>query len=102
MGMVASPPKPRADHHVRISVAEVDRSPVDEFAHQLDAHRPGPYCLVVDLADVTFIDASGIRAILQAASAMQGAGGVIELRNARGIVRRLLSVVELEHLLAPR
>lgn len=102
MGMVASPPTPLADRHVRITVTEVDRATVEEFAFQLAEHEPGTYCLVVDLAEVSFIDAQGIRALLTVAQRMWGAGGALALRNPAPIVRRLLEVVDLEHLLAPR
>jgi len=100
--MVASPPAPRADRHVRITVDEVDRATVADFARQLAEHPPGAYCLVVDLVEVTFIDAAGIDALLRAAQRMSAAGGTIALCNPRPIVRRLLAVLDLEELLAPR
>jgi anti-sigma B factor antagonist len=102
MGMVAPPATSLADRHVRITVDEVDRATAERFAEELATHEPGAYCLVVDLAEVSFMDASGVAALLAVDRRMKDAGGVIALRNARSAVRRVLDVLDLKHLLAPR
>jgi anti-anti-sigma factor len=94
--LVSSP----ADRKVRITVDEVDRSSIGRFAGELQRHRPGAYCLVVDLRDVAFLDASGARVLAEVAEAMWAAGGAIALVNARSTVRRVLDVLDLNHLLA--
>jgi hypothetical protein len=53
--------RPLADQIVRVTVEEIDRATVDRFIAEITAHDPGPYCLVVDVRDVTFIDARGVR-----------------------------------------
>jgi anti-anti-sigma factor len=98
-GMAMSPPTPAADRHVRVTVAEVDRSTVADFAQELSRHPPGPYRLVVDLADLVFIDAAGLRVLLDTAQAMADAGGTIALQNPCRILCRLLELMELEHVL---
>ncbi len=93
--------RPLTDRVVRITVEEVDRATVGQFVEELAALEPGCYRLVVDLRDVAFIDAGGVRALLATATAMSVAGGTIALRNARSAVRRVLDVLDLNDLLAP-
>lgn len=55
--------------------------------------------VVVDLADLTFLDSSGIAALLAARKRILDAGHRFSLRGAQGMVRRVLEVTGLEHLL---
>ncbi len=57
-----------------------------------------PSKLVVDLTGVTFINAGGISALLRMRRRWQDAGGSFALRGARGIVRRVLEITDLEFL----
>ncbi len=56
--------------------------------------------LVVDLAGVRFIDASGINVLLNAARQASAAGGSLVLRSPSRAVRRLLGVLRLDEVLA--
>jgi anti-anti-sigma factor len=94
--LVSSP----ADRKIRITVDEVDRCSIERFAEELAQCRPGAYCLVVDVGDVTFLDASGVGALVEVADAMWAAGGAVALVNARPTVRRVLEVLGLGHLLS--
>ena len=79
--------------HVR---GELDLATADEFASALTAALRGKSGVIIDMAELTFIDAAGVRVILQAAHSMNGSGP-LRLRNA-GRVGWLLSVVGLEGL----
>jgi anti-anti-sigma factor len=53
------------------------------------AHRPD---LMVDLGNVTFLDATGVSALVEAAVAARRAGIHLTVRNPRGLVRRILEI----------
>ena len=93
--------RPLTDQIVRVTVEEIDRATVEQFIGEITAHDPGPYCLVVDVRDVSFIDARGVRALLEVADEMRAAGGVVAVRRAGRAVRRILDVLGLNELLAP-
>jgi len=61
--------------------------------------RAGGSSVVVDLANLQFLDSSGIAALLAARRRITQAGHGFELRGARGIVRRVLEVTGLSFLL---
>lgn len=51
--------------------------------------------VVVNLADVTFMDSSGLRALVRAANSARDGGGSLVLARASGAVTRLLEVTGL-------
>lgn len=51
--------------------------------------------IIVDLGEVSFLDAAGLRALLQAKRRIEGVGHHLLARNARGIVARVLEVTGL-------
>lgn len=55
--------------------------------------------VVVDLANLEFLDSSGIAALLGARTRILASGNEFQLRGARGIVRRVLEMTGLAHLL---
>jgi anti-sigma B factor antagonist len=55
--------------------------------------------VVVDLADLSFVDSSGVAALLAARGEITEAGHGFELRGAKGIVRRVFDVTGLASLL---
>ena len=73
---------------------ELDLATMDELRAALEHAIAVDPSVVVDLEEVVFIDACGLRAILEAASTLNGAGP-LTLSNAR-LVARLLSVVGLD------
>jgi anti-sigma B factor antagonist len=62
-----------------------------DVAAGVDGQRP-----VLDLSDVTFVDSTGIRAILQLA---QTKGQAVVLRNLRPNVRRVLTIAGVDETL---
>lgn len=55
--------------------------------------------VVADLEGLTFCDASGLRAFLNARVELAGLGHEFSLRGAHGIVRRVIEITELDWLL---
>jgi len=62
--------------------------------HQVRGRR-----VVIDLAGLDFIDARGVAAILGARDRVAANGGELALRGARGVVRRVFGLLELDALL---
>jgi anti-anti-sigma factor len=77
--------------HVR---GDVDLANADEFGAALREAMSADSTLVVDMGDVTFIDAAGLRVILHAAATRNGAGA-LTLVNAQRVAW-LLELVGLE------
>ena len=77
---------------------ELDMAIADSFCHglisSLDGQRP-----VLDLSDLTFLDSSGIRAILQVARV---SGQAVVLRNLRPNIRRVLEATGVNEALGVR
>jgi len=64
-----------------------------EDALRLSSH------LVVDVADVTFIDSSGLSALVQTHRQAADAGGSMTVRRPSPMLKRLLSITRLETVL---
>ena len=79
---------------LRVS-GEIDLATAGEFRAALETMLTGS-AAVVDMGDVTFIDASGLRVILQVAQELNGAGP-LTLVNAP-VVARLFELVGLDGL----
>lgn len=58
-----------------------------------------PDRLVLDLSDLSFVDASGISALLVVQRALDSRGGTLVLRSPSRLVRRVMKVLELEQVL---
>jgi anti-anti-sigma factor len=56
--------------------------------------------LVLDLSDVSFMDAAGVSAIVSLMSATETSGGRFRTRGAGGLVSRVLEIVGLGHILS--
>ena len=50
----------------------------------------------LDLTQLTFIDAAGLRALVQARMLVHGRGGQLTLHGARPLLRRMLEITELD------
>jgi anti-anti-sigma factor len=83
------PPVLRVDGEIDLSTAEQLRTALEEAL----AADPA---VVVDMAGVTFVDAAGIRVVLQVAASRNGDGPLTLLNAAR--VKRLLDMVGLSGL----
>jgi anti-anti-sigma factor len=69
------------------------------IARAMEARNEGRADLVVDLAQVRFIDASGVNVLIQAASRARSADGTLVLRSPSRAVRRMLDVLRLREVL---
>ena len=56
--------------------------------------------VIVDLSELTFIDAAGLGAIIAAKNEIERGGNKLELGGASGMVRRVFEVEDLGYLLA--
>jgi len=54
----------------------------------------------IDVADVTFVDSAGLRSLLSALAALQGAHASFEIERMRPALRRLITLNGLEELLS--
>ena len=85
---------PRLDVAIDIDGAlvlegEIDSYTAPELAERLNSD---PGIEIVDLAAVTFIDSSGLRALVQAHQARTEAGSTLQLRSPSAAVQRLLEI----------
>jgi anti-sigma B factor antagonist len=76
---------------------EVDANTAPALAEALATHRPDlrGERLVVDLADIGFMDSSGLAALLDARGRLAASGGVLVLRRPSRCVVRLLEITHL-------
>jgi len=66
---------------------------------QVEDGDPPPATVVLDVAGLDFIDAAGIAVLLSAQRSVAARGGQLCLRAPSRMVRRVVRVLELEHLL---
>lgn len=79
---------------------EVDIATAPLFQTALaQAAESGRGPVVLDLTDLKFIDASGIRVIVTARRLLRERRGDLSIRSAAPLVRRMFSIVELDDLL---
>jgi anti-anti-sigma factor len=77
---------------------EIDLSTVAAFHDQLAvAIESGRRCLVIDMAEVIFIDSTGLTELVHTRNQLLPDGGVV-LRNVPKNVRRVLGISGLERL----
>jgi stage II sporulation protein AA (anti-sigma F factor antagonist) len=75
---------------------ELDFSEAPEFARTLERLRDdGSHWFVLDLADLSFIDSSGINALVLASKATTAASGVLVVAAPRQHVQRVFDIVKL-------
>jgi anti-anti-sigma factor len=77
-----------------VVAGEVDLSTADRLRETLDGVIPEDD-LVLDLSEVTFLDAAGLRVLIERASSLPE-GSVLILRFPQRIVRRLLQVASVD------
>ncbi len=83
-----------------VARGELDMASSDQLSTALEpALSAHARLVIVDLSDVTFLDSSGLRAIVRASNALQDAGGRLVVEGVSGAVARVLEVTGLlEHL----
>jgi anti-sigma B factor antagonist len=92
----------RSDHRDRVRVAvdgEVDLANSSELEMRLGAASRDGRLVVVDLAQVTFFDASGLTALLSGRRAAIEQGGSLILVNIPPFLRRMLTITSLDSVL---
>lgn len=78
---------------------ELDLSTVERFTDAVRPELEGEGDLVLDLADLAFLDSSGLRALIQTAMSLDGRGRLV-LESPRHAVLRLIEVSGLKRLAA--
>lgn len=76
---------------------ELDLAGAD-LARQALVELTGPN-VMLDLSGLTFLDVSGLRAIVSAKQRADATGGALRIQGARGSVRRVFDLTGLAHLL---
>jgi anti-sigma B factor antagonist len=79
-------------HAVVTLRGELDIADAADVAAAITAAATGRIETVVDLADLTFIDCSGVAALARARAQIRHAGGVLLLASPRRHVRRVISM----------
>jgi anti-sigma B factor antagonist len=81
----------RIDLHgdLDVETAPKLREELDSFARQ------EAMLVIVDLADVAFLDSSGLRALVHGARTIEDAGGRLLVEGASGAVARVLELTDL-------
>jgi anti-anti-sigma factor len=78
---------------------ELDVATAPALAQRLRALTELGHAVVVDLAEVSFMDSSGLRVLLQARQDADRDGRALELRRPSPAVRRVIDLARAEHLL---
>ena len=76
---------------------EIDLATAPELIAALAEAQASGEQVVVDMADVTFIDSCGLHALAQATTSSNGSGPLV-LTNVAGHVVRLMKIVEMDRL----
>lgn len=85
---------------VRVT-GDIDLSTADKLAEALEEAVTRAREVRVDLADVTFLDSTGIRALVQGYRAAQGRGTTFYVVGAQQWIAKVLEVTGVGPLLAP-
>ncbi|MGR6317689.1 STAS domain-containing protein [Micromonospora soli] len=80
---------------------DLDMAGAPRFDRALDAlvDRPGLLEIVVDLGAVTFLDSTGVAALLRGAAEAVGRGAVLRVTDPRPVVARVLRISAVDALL---
>jgi anti-anti-sigma factor len=90
-----------AGHVVVALRGELDARDASWLARALSAAAASGSRIIVDLAGLTFMDCSGVRALVTARMQARQAGGDLLLAEPRGAVLRLLSLLQVAGLVPP-
>jgi anti-anti-sigma factor len=81
---------------IRVSVSgEIDSYTVDRLIHAIEPHLDiSDALIVVDLSDVTFLGAAGLRALVEAENHAHRVGSTLCLLSATAAVQRSLAFLD--------
>jgi anti-anti-sigma factor len=80
---------------------EMDIATAPELPRRLETlHGAGPHQIVVDLSNLTFIDSTGINALVVAAKAIRGNGGEMTLVAPTPHTQRVFEIVHLSEVVS--
>jgi anti-sigma B factor antagonist len=92
-------------HRGRVTLylsGEIDQLATSEFLAAADsALATGPVAVIVDLADVSFMDSAGLSALIQVQQQTRHAGAEFRLQSPSRIATRILELSGLDRLFAP-
>jgi anti-anti-sigma factor len=95
--------RPTDSAELVVTVAgELDAATRHQLSDAVAASTNGSRACVIDLSEVTFMDAGGIRAILECRDWMQARGGTVTLVGVVGEVERVLRLARLDGVLVAR
>jgi anti-sigma B factor antagonist len=78
---------------------EIDLATAPDLCQKMEeAIALSPH-LVLDLADTTFMDSTGLTALVQARRACLSQGGSVTIRSPQRAVRRVLEITQLDSLI---
>ncbi len=80
-------------------VGDVDLSSADRFRQELESALKQFRLVMVDVAQMTFIDSSGLNALVRAHRIALATDGELRLRHPRPMLLQLLSITRLETVL---
>jgi anti-sigma B factor antagonist len=93
--------RPREEMCVVALAGEMDMSNAEELRRELAGRVPsGPYSLIVELSQLSFIDSTGIRAVAAVAGDVKAGGGTVVLAGPTQHVARVFEIVKLDELVA--
>ncbi|GAA5134767.1 hypothetical protein GCM10023339_71750 [Alloalcanivorax gelatiniphagus] len=93
-GYEPAPPSPRTSERIVVALEgelDIASAPVLSVVGQTVRDHPGAHVLV-DLTDVTFLDAAALRAFVRAREGARAGGGDLSLHGARPFARGLLEL----------
>ena len=86
-----------------VARGEIDRASISLFAGELDrVIETGVKVVLVDAVDVSFMDSSGLNALVTAARRLAATGGTLSVDAMSNAVRRVIQVTELMGILGPK
>jgi stage II sporulation protein AA (anti-sigma F factor antagonist) len=93
--------RPSEEMCVVALAGEMDMNNAEELQRELTARVPsGPYSLIVELSQLSFIDSTGIRAVASVAGHVKAGGGTVVLAGPTRNVMRVFEIVKLDELVA--
>ncbi|MFD0783736.1 STAS domain-containing protein [Micromonospora azadirachtae] len=100
---LSNPDHPDAEGVTVSARGEIDLSTADELQHEIEAAiASNASAVVVDLAEVTFLDSAGINALLRGRRLADDRRKPYHVTNAQGMVRQLLRLTGVwDHLSTP-